>query len=274
MTIRKSVLAALGTATLVGIWMPQASQAAVTVTVPRPVINIPKVAIPAVKPVIPAVRPMISAIKPTVTHPALAPKPVTPSVHPAAASTHAAVATHATGSPATHASAPGVATTLDPNIPVPAHTGPAIAIVLNGKPVIKLTNVNGNETTVYYLSSDQKHIVSVISSISTGPSQSTAPTQPSNQPAPQQTASTQPAPAPQPPAPAPQQPAPSKPPASSGHKTTYTPVSYPEIKGANGGAIGYINDKGQPIYFNNGQLPPGFFVGPNNTIQTNIKSTS
>jgi len=165
-------------------------------------------------------------------------------------------ATHAPALPATHAPASvasnvGVATTLDPNIPVPAHTGPAIATFLNGKPVIKLTNVHGNETTVYYLSSDQKHILSVISSISTVPPQHVATTQPVNQPAAQ-----------------PGQPS------SSGHGVTSTPVSYKEIKDAYGRPMGYVNAQGQSIYFPNGQMPAGFTVGPDNTIQTYVTTTS
>ena len=253
MTIRKSLLAALGTVAFAGIWMPQASLAAVTVTVPRPVINIPKPAIPAVKPAILVVRPVISAVKPAmpaVTHAAVsAVKPVTHA--PVLPATHAPASASSTHTPVTAPdpnSVPwanvGGATTLNPNVPVPAHTGPAIAAVLNGKPVIKLTNVNGNETTIYYLSSDQKHIVSVISSISTAPPKNVAPAQPGQ-------------------------------PFSSGHNvTTFTPVSYQEIKGASGAAIGYIYAQGQPVYFDNGQIPPGFSVGPNNTITTVVKTTS
>jgi hypothetical protein len=134
--------------------------------------------------------------------------------------------------------------TLDPNVPVPPHTGPAIAAVLDGKPVIKLTDVRGNETTVYYLTGDQKHIVAAISSISTVPPQNVATTQP---------------------------PAPSKPPA--GPVTTFTPTSYPEIKGAGDVPIGYVGPQG-PVYFPNGRMPPGYALGPNNTIETYIKTTT
>ena len=51
-------------------------------------------------------------------------------------------------------------------------------------------------------------------------------------------------------------------------------VSYPEIKDGYGRAMGYINAQGQAVYFPNGQMPAGFSVGPNNTIQTYIKSTT
>jgi hypothetical protein len=246
MTIRKSLLAAFGTVAVAAIWIPQASQAAVTITVPRPVISIPRVTIPAVKPAIPTVRPVVSAVKPAM--PAVK-QPISVSV-----ATHATASVSSTHTPVTAPdpnSVPwanvGGTTTLDPNVAVPPHTGPAIAAVLNGKPVIKLTDVNGNETTVYYLSRDQKHIVAAISSTSTVPPQNVAATQP-------------------------QQPSSSKPAASSGQKVTSTPVSYPEIKDAYGAPMGYVNAQGQNVYFPNGQMPIGFSVGPNNTIETYTKS--
>ena len=353
MTIRKSLVAALGTVAVAGLLLPQAGHAAVTVTIPRPVISIPKVTIPAVKPAITVARPAVSTVKPLP-----GPKPqvsakllaeeakeivtlnkniaaekktvaaettkvatdektikseertlisdldkgntkaaqselnivekaevglraeetalrkdqakltseqsslnmlerqikATPSGAPGVATPPATNAPASVSSTHTPVTAPdpnsvpwanvGAATTLDPNVAVPAHTGPAIAAVLNGKPVIKLTEVNGNETTVYYLSRDQKHIVSVISSISTVPPQN-VPTAPSSTPA-----------------------------ASSGQKVTFTPVSYPEITDALGRPMGYVNAQGQSVYFNNGQMPAGFVVGPNHTIQTYIKSQS
>jgi hypothetical protein len=349
MTIRKSLLAALGTVAVAALSIPQAGHAAVTVTIPRPVISIPKVTIPAVKPAITVARPAVSTVKPfpgvkppvsakllaeeanlnkniaaekktvaaETTKVATDEKTIkseertlindldkgntkaaqselnivekaeaglradetalqkdqakltseqsslnmlerqikaTPSAAPGVATTPATNAPASVSSTHTPATAPdpnsvpwanvGAATTLDPNVPVPAHTGPAIAAVLNGKPVIKLTEVNGNETTVYYLSRDQKHIVSVISSISTVPPQN-VPTAPSSTPA-----------------------------ASSGQKVTFTPVSYPEIYDGAGVPLGYVNAQGQSVYFNNGQMPAGFVVGPNHTIETYIKSQS
>lgn len=279
MTFRKSVLAALGAASVACIWIPQTGHAA---ALPTLVVNIPRVTVPVVRPVIPAVRPVVAVAKPTVpvvTHPVSAPKPLaatttvathtpaqpathaapasTPSTHAPAStvSTHTATSTSSTHSATDPNSVPwanlGGATTLDPNVPVPAHTGPAIAAELNGKPVIKLTNVSGNETTVYFLSRDQKHILSVISSISTTPPQHVATTQPVT----------------------PATGHPGQPP-SSGQTITSTPVSYPEIKDALGRPIGYVNAQGQGVYFNNGQIPAGYTVGPNNTIQTYVTTTS
>jgi len=209
-----------------------------------------------------------------------------------------------------------------------------VAAELNGKPVIKVSYVNGNELTVFYLSADGKHILGVISSISApatqAPPQNVATAQPvANQPAPQPSgqevtftpvkypeitnangspigyvnaqgqavyfpngqipygfvvgpnhtietyvsSTTTPSPASKPaPAPAPQQPASSKPAPSSSQSVTYTPVKYPEITDANGSPIGYINAQGQAVYFPNGQMPPGFSIGPNNTIETYVKS--
>jgi hypothetical protein len=222
------------------------TSAANAVTIVRPTINIPTIKVTPVRPVIP-----------TVTH-----APSLPTHAPSLPTTHAP----ASVSPMhTHVTAPdpnsvpwanvGAATTLNPNVAVPAHTGPAIAAVFNGKPVIKLTNVNGNETTVYYLSRDQKHIVAAISSISA----------PTTHAPPQNVATTQPAA---------NHPAAANEPANSGPKVTFTPVSYPELTDALGRPMGYVNAQGQAVYFPNGQMPHGFVVGPNHTIQTYVESTT
>jgi len=116
----------------------------------------------------------------------------------------------------------------------------------NGKPVIKVSYVNGNELTVFYLSADAKHVVGAVSSISApathAPPQNVATAQPvANQPTPQSS-------------------------------VTFTPVKYPEITNAYGSPIGYVNAQGQAVYFPNGQMPSGFSIGPNHTIETYVKS--
>jgi hypothetical protein len=66
MITQKALVAALGTLAFAGLLMPQASNAAVTVNIPHPVISIPRPALPVVRPNIPAVKPVIVAIKPVV----------------------------------------------------------------------------------------------------------------------------------------------------------------------------------------------------------------
>ena len=272
---------------------------------------------------IPSVRPVL----PTVTH-----APTLPATHaPTLPVTHAPTlpATHTPTLPATHAP---VVLPAD-HVAIPPHPTSVVAAEFNGKPVIKVSYVNGNELTVFYLSADAKHVVGAVSSISApathAPPQNVATAQPvANQPTPQSSVTftpvkypeitnaygspigyvnaqgqavyfpngqmpsgfvvgpshtietsisstmapspaSKPAPAP---APAPQQPSSSKPAPSSSQSVTFTPVKYPEITDAYGSPIGYINAQGQAVYFPNGQMPSGFSIGPNHTIETYVKS--
>jgi hypothetical protein len=227
----------------------------------------PAITITPVRPAIPAVHPVVAAPRPVTTlqigHAASLPV-----IHAPLPATHAPVppATHASTTPASSAPAdhwmPGGSYVLPANhVALPPHATSSVAAVLGGKPVIKGSYVNGNGTTVYYLSKDAQHIVGVISSISDAPQPATH-VPPQNGPVPQP--ANQPA----------TQPSSSKPAAGSGQTVTETPVSYQEITDAYGRPMGYVNAQGQAVYFPNGQMPAGFTVGPNHKIQTYISSTS
>jgi hypothetical protein len=224
MTRLTRLLSAALAATSVAALGVSAANAAVIV---RPTINIP------------TVRPVL----PTVTR-----APTLPATHAPTLPT-----TYAPTLPATRAPAPivpGVVLPAD-HVALPPHPTSVVAAELNGKPVIKVSYVNGNEVTVFYLSADAKHVVGAISSISA----------PATQAPPQNVATAQPVAS-----------QPSTPP--SGEKVTFTPVKYPEITNATGSPVGYFNAQGQAVYFPNGQMPYGFSLGPNHTIETYIMSTS